>query len=69
MAAGIVADTPKKAEEERFWLRASLAEAEFGLGDKNALRQLEEAPEAKAAKGWMLSTAKDQLNKLAKLLP
>ena len=69
LAAGIVADTPKKAEEERFWVLASLAEAEFGLGDKNALHQLEEAPEAKAAKGWMLSTAKDQLNKLATLLP
>jgi hypothetical protein len=69
LAAGVVADTPKKAEEERFWVRASLAQAEFGLSDKDALRHLEEAPEARAAKGWMLSTTKDQLNKLAKLLP
>ena len=36
LEAGIVADTPEKAEEERFWVRASLAEAEFGLGDADA---------------------------------
>ena len=69
LEAGIVADTPEKAKEERFWIRASLAEAEFGLGDKDAPQRLEEAPEAKAVKNWMLLTAREQLEKLAKLLP
>ena len=69
LEAGVVADTPEKAKEERFWIRASLAEAEFGLGDKDALHRLEEAPEAKAVKNWMLLTAREQLEKLAKLLP
>jgi hypothetical protein len=69
LEAGIVADTPEKAEEERFWVRASLAEAEFGLGDSNAQRRLEAAPEFKKAKAWMLSTAHEQLSKLARLLP
>jgi len=69
LGAGVVADTPEKAKEERFWIRASLAEAEFGLGDKDAPQRLEEAPEAKAVKNWMLLTAREQLEKLAKLLP
>jgi hypothetical protein len=69
LEAGVVADTPEKAKEERFWIRASLAEAEFGLGDKDALHRLEEAPEAKAVKNWMLLSAREQLEKLAKLLP
>ena len=69
LEAGVVADTPEKAKEERFWIRASLAEAEFGLGDKDAPQRLEEAPEAKAVKNWMLLTAREQLEKLAKLLP
>jgi hypothetical protein len=68
LEAGVVADTPKKAEEERFWVRASLAEAEFGLGDTDAPRRLEAAPEARTAKKWMLLTAREQLEKLAKLL-
>jgi hypothetical protein len=69
LEAGVVADTPEKAKEERFWIRASLAEAEFGLGDKDAPHRLEEAPEATAVKNWMLLTAREQLEKLAKLLP
>ena len=69
LEAGIVADTPEKAEEERFWVRASLAEAEFGLGDADAQRSFEEAPEVKKAKNWMLATAREQLAKLAKLQP
>jgi hypothetical protein len=69
LGAGVVADTPEKAKEERFWIRASLAEAEFGLGDKDAPHRLEEAAEAKAVKNWMLLTACEQLEKLAKLLP
>jgi hypothetical protein len=69
LEAGVVADTPEKAKEERFWIRASLAEAEFGLGDKDAPHRLEEAPETKAVKNWMLLTAREQLEKLAKLLP
>jgi hypothetical protein len=69
LEAGVVSDTPEKAKEERFWIRASLAEADFGLGDKDAPHRLEESPEAKAVTGWMLLTAREQLEKLAKLLP
>jgi hypothetical protein len=67
LEAGIVADTPEKAEVERFWVRASLAEAELGLCDADAPRRFEEAPEVKTAKNWMLATAREQQAKLAKL--
>ena len=68
LQAGVVADTPEKAEEERFWVQASLAEAEFGLGDSDAQCRLKAIAEAEKAKDWMLSTALEQLAKLGRLL-
>jgi hypothetical protein len=68
LAAGIVGDTPEKAQEERFWVRASLAEAEFGLGNQAAKQQLETAAAEEKAKDWMIGTAREQLAKVERLL-
>ena len=68
LAAGIVGDTPEKAREERFWVQASLAEAEFGLGDSTAKQRLQTATVEEKAEGWMIDTARDQLAKVERLL-
>jgi hypothetical protein len=68
LAAGIVGDTPEKAQEERFWVKASLAEADFGLGDQAAKQRLEEAAIEERAKNWMIETGRDQLAKVERLL-
>ena len=68
LAAGIVGDTPEKAQEERFWVKASLAEAELGLGDQAAKPRLEAESVEDKAKDWMIKTARDQLAKLERLL-
>jgi hypothetical protein len=68
LAAGIVGDTPETAQEERFWVKASLAEAEFGLGDEAARQRLEKAAVEENAKCWMINTAGEQLTKVERLL-
>jgi hypothetical protein len=68
LAVGIVGDTPEKAQEERFWVKASLAEAELGLGDQTAKQRLEAESVEDKAKDWMIKTARDQLAKLERLL-
>jgi hypothetical protein len=67
LAAGIVGDTLEKSQEERFWVRASLAEAEFGLGSQAAKQQLETAAAEEKAKDWMIGTAREQLAKVERL--
>ena len=68
LAAGIVGDTPERAQEERFWVKASLAEADLGLGDQAAKQRLEAAAIEENAKDWMIETARDQLGKVERLL-
>jgi Tetratricopeptide Repeats-Sensor len=68
LAAGIVGDTPEKAQEERFWVKASLAEADLGLGEQVAKERLEAAAIEEKAKDWMIKTARDQLGKVERLL-
>ena len=68
LAAGIIGDTPEKAQEERFWVKASLAEADLGLGDQAAKQRLEAAAIEENAKDWMIETARDQLRKVERLL-
>ena len=68
LAAGIVGDTPEKAQEERFWVKASLAEADLGLGEQVAKQRLEAAAIEEKAKDWMIKTARDQLGKVERLL-
>jgi hypothetical protein len=63
LAAGIIGDTPEKAQEERFWVKASLAEADLGSGDQAAKQRLEAAAIEENAKEWMIETARDQLGK------
>jgi hypothetical protein len=68
LVAGIVGDTPEKAQEERFWVKASLAEAELYLDQQAAKQGLEAAAVEEKAKGWMIETARDQLKKVERLL-
>jgi hypothetical protein len=68
LAKGIVGDTPEKVQEERFWVKASLAEAEFGLGNRAAKQQLEAAAAEENAENWMIETARGQLARLERLL-
>jgi len=68
LTAGIVGDTPEKAQEERFWVKASLAEANLGLGEQAAKQRLEAAAIEEKAKDWMIETARDQLGKVERLL-
>ncbi len=58
-------------DEYRYWVRASRAEALFGLGRRDeARRVLEEAKAMRPPpKSWMVTSTEEQLGKLGALLP
>jgi len=69
LAAGIRAETDKAKQDEEYWIRATIAEALFGLGRVEEANNALAAAKAIASESWMAATTEDQLNKLKKLLP
>jgi hypothetical protein len=69
LAAGIRAETDKAKQDEEYWIRATMAEALFGLGRMEAANDALAAAKAIASESWMAATTEDQLSKLKKLLP
>jgi hypothetical protein len=67
LADGIKGEDENKRRKEEYWVRATLAEALFGLGDM-AKSEAEFAIAKKAApERWMIDTTEEQLTKLRTL--
>jgi predicted acylesterase/phospholipase RssA len=63
--AVVVALTPKAAEKRDWWLRATLAEAHFGLGDYAEAKHWLAACAELDAPGWMVESTARQIGALA----
>lgn len=61
-------DEENAVREEHFWVKASLVEALFGLGEIDESRRVQSDAEADAPADYMKSTLRDQLAKLEMLL-
>ena len=67
LAEGIKGEDENKRREEEYWVRATLVEALFGLGN-TAKSEAEFALAKKAApEQWMIDTTEEQLTKLRTL--
>lgn len=66
LAKGITDDEGKPDAHETFWVRASLVEAYFGLGEMEKSEGLKAEAVAKAPEGWMPKSLEEQLGKLQK---
>jgi tetratricopeptide (TPR) repeat protein len=53
---------------DRFWLMATLAEAQLGVGDESAAEQTFDEAASLSTKSWMTDSVREQLDKLRKLL-
>jgi hypothetical protein len=60
--------TGSKFPEKRYWILATLAEAEFGLDEQGTGQQRLEEALAAAPEGWMKQSTQDQMTKLKALL-
>lgn len=68
LAKGVTDDKNKEDRHEKFWLRASLAEAYFGIGEREKAEELKLAAVAEAPEEWMEDSLTEQLGKLKALL-
>jgi hypothetical protein len=68
LKAGIKDEQGKTDRTETFWVRASLAEAYLGTGDKKKSEEMKAMAVADAPESWMPGTMNEQLGKLEVLL-
>src|SRR3974390_1251108 len=57
-----------KSPEDEFWIRATMAEAWTGLGDRARSREILDTTRKNAPAQWMVDSAVEQLSKLEKLI-
>jgi hypothetical protein len=59
---------PEIKPADRYWAKATLAEAYYGLGDQDHFGPAMAEAAALAPEGWMVDATKEQIQKLADLL-
>lgn len=59
---------PETKAAERYWVKATMAEACYGLGDKDRFQTLMAAAKAELPEPWMLDTTLQQIARLGDLL-
>jgi len=68
LAAGVKDDQGNVDLEQQFWLRATLIEALFGIGDSAGAESKKKQAVDEAPESWMPGSLEEQLEKLRKIL-